>query len=422
MWRIALRAFVVQSAAWLLCPTASAQEPASEPRPDATALELDLDRVLELAREAGPAAVSSRAAIREAESLRIGAGVYPTQNPILDVGAGPVLVVGERPAPAVGVGLTQWFELGSRVEARLAAADAAVEGAEARSASASQSAERDAAEAFLRALAAEARLALARDLAGVSAEIVRATERRLEAGDATGLELNVARGAAAKARAEALSEEAGREAALGELRLLLDLPHETALVLRGSLEDPLALERADLLGRARGRPALRVIVAEKKAAEADAALADALAAPDLGVGLRYDHDAGAHTVMGTLSITLPFFERGQGLAATAAARAERAAPELALEERRGATELHTALAVASLQAEAAREFDEGGGVTSFRDNALLAARAYASGETGFGELMFVRRELIDSEQGRLDRVLALRLWELQAMYAAGAMP
>jgi hypothetical protein len=100
------------------------------------------------------------------------------------------------------------------------------------------------------------------------------------------------------------------------------------------------------------------LAADLAAAEADSDLADALAAPQLGVGARYEfEDDRQHTIVGIFSLTLPFFDHGQGLAAVARAKAARAKTELAAKRSAASVEVETAARVAEKRAEAGIAFD-----------------------------------------------------------------
>ena len=80
-------------------------------------------------------------------------------------------------------------------------------------------------------------LRLARRAEALAAELAPAVERRFQADEVPFLDVGVSRAWLARARSERLAAEAGREAALGELRLLLGMSPEEALSVRGDLRD-----------------------------------------------------------------------------------------------------------------------------------------------------------------------------------------
>ncbi|HTJ83442.1 MAG TPA: hypothetical protein VL400_17100, partial [Polyangiaceae bacterium] len=122
-------------AASLLVPIASARAddpasvaPASSAREPA--VRLDLASALAMAKSRAPSAAVRRERIREAESRRVQAEVYPATNPVFEAEVGP-RIAGSDASPTVGVGLSQTFALGARVRARTAIVDAEVAAANA---------------------------------------------------------------------------------------------------------------------------------------------------------------------------------------------------------------------------------------------------------------------------------------------------
>jgi cobalt-zinc-cadmium efflux system outer membrane protein len=399
---------------------APAAAPSALPQPT-DSLSLDLKGALELARRSAPELAVRRARVAEAESLRAGAGVYPATNPVVDAALGPRIVGTDRTA-VVGVGLSQTFELGPRVSARLRAVDAAVEAAGADSDAAALDLSREVATAFARALWARERLTLATDVEAIATKAAESAGRRAQAGETSGLELNVARGALARARADRKSLQARETAALAQLKLLLGLPHGTHLEPRGALDDLSVPGQAALLAATSKHPALRAARADLAEARAEEDLGDALAYPELGVGVRYENeDRNVHTVLGTFSVSVPIFEHGQGVSSRARAKRARAESELALRTQRLDSTVRASLEVLGMQRDAAHAFDSEGGVEAFRDNVKLATKGFDAGETDLTSLLLLRRELIDTEAERIDRLLELRLAEIDLLHASGVL-
>jgi len=420
-----LRAAAV-AAASLLVPITSAR--ADEPTSAAPAssagepsLRLDLASALAMANSRAPSAAVRRERIREAESRRVQAEVYPATNPVLDAEIGP-RIAGSDASPTVGVGLSQTFELGARVRARTAIVDADVAAATADGDRDLLLLSREVATAFERALWARARAERATSIETIAVRLVDTATRKKAAGDATILDVNVARGSLARARADRIAITAELERALGELRILLGLSPDTEIALGGTLEQSVAPASASPLDPER-HPLVRAARADLARANAEIDLGDALAYPDLGVGVRYETDeANVHTVLGTLSITLPIFERGQGVGAEGRARAARAQAELGAARKLVAAGLATTASVTEARRAAASAFEQEGGVTSFADNVALATKALEAGEMSLGDVLLLRRELIDTELDRLDRLLELRLAEIDLRFARGGAP
>ncbi len=384
---------------------------------------LSFGDALRLARRSSPAAMATPRRVEEAEATRVDAGIYPRQNPLLELEAGPRLV-GENVESAVfSAALTQTFDLGGGVGARTRRADAQVALARADGETAIQHTQRAVALAFVRGLWAEQRRFLANESQRIAKTVHEATKKRVEAGDATALELNVARGGYARALADHTAAEGTVEASKGELRSLLGLTASEPLGLKGALDTALVADGAKAKTGAANRADVRALAADLAAAEADSDLADALAAPQLGVGARYEfEDDRQHTIVGIFSLTLPFFDHGQGLAAVARAKAARAKTELAAKRSAASVEVETAARVAEKRADASKAFDLEKGVESFQDNLNLAMKGYQAGETSLAEVVTVRRELIETEAARIDRLLELRNAEIELMFAGGVLP
>lgn len=414
-------AFAVSFAAALgFCATAHAQPSEPSGTAETKTLELTYEKAVALARQSSPTAIGSPLRIREAEAARVEASIYPRYNPLLEVELGPRLIGKDLDSAAFAVGLSQNLDLGGGVGARLRRVGAALDGAHADSDIALQQTLRSVALAFVRAQWAEQRVALAADVRAIATSVHQATKKRIDAGDATQLELNVARGGLARAAAEAKGAEATREAALGELRALLGLAPATSIVLKGALETPRSIDLPALRKAAQNRGDVRALAADLAAARADEDLADALAAPQLSLGARYEfEDNQQHTILGTLSMTLPIFDHAQGLSAQAEAKAKRAVTELAAKKRQVEAELDTARQVADKRVEAADAFALEKDAPSFADNVKLAMRGYEAGETSLSEVLLVRRELIETEAARLDRLLEVRSAEIELLFAAG---
>lgn len=375
-----------------------------------------------MARRSSPGTLIARARIAEAAGRRTQAGVFPRENPVVDLEVGPRLVADDPRSIVVAVGISQSFDLGGGVSARLRRVDAEMAQAAAEADGESTRALSIAAASFARAVWAEERLRLARDASAITRAFFEATKKRIAAGDATALELNLAKGGAARALADEKAQEASREQALGELAVVLGLAPGEAIVVRGDLGSLSVATPGALAKSVAEHPELRALRAERDAANADIEIADAMGYPTLGVGARYENeDDNIHTVLGTLSLTLPIFERGQGLEAEAKARASRASIELREKERTRSSEVEALSRVAKGRREAARAFEAEGGVESFKENLRLATKGFEAGETSVGEMLVVRRELIDTEANRIDRLLEAKLAEIELARAAGAL-
>jgi hypothetical protein len=191
------------------------------------------------------------------------------------------------------------------------------------------------------------------------------------------------------------TQAALRATEAARLRSLLGLRAGTPLVITGDLADRARFDRALLMPPAGPRADALAYEAQAREAEAESRAADAMRAPKLVVGLRYEHEEPeVNSVFGLLGITLPFFDYGQGIRAKADARAARArgdavdAKNRALVEQSGAADTYRvrvgaaeATYVAALaQARIERQRAEG------RILALVADPAFRSAEVTIGGL------------------------------------
>ncbi len=384
------------------------------PRPAAAEeLVLDLDGALARARARSPDAAMK---LGEARGRRIGAGALLRENPTIDTAVGPR----RSPSPGgtgldVEVGLEQGFELGGGRGARIAAADAGIEQATAEAEDDTRRHLREVAIVFHRALHAEEMLRLAGSGERLAAEIASVAERRQRAGDVAVLDVNLARVALARARADLRTAEAQRGAVLGELRTLLGMRPEDRVSVRGELRarrspTPGSEDRADL----------RALAAGVRGAEAERRAAGALAWPEAALGVRYAREEGADIVLGTFSLTLPLFERGQGARAESAARARLLREQLDVRRRAVAVERQTAAEVHERRHAAIAELE--GALPLLDENEMLARRSYETGQLGLVELLLIQREILDTRAHHLDRLLDAALAGVDLEASAGAMP
>ena len=381
---------------------------------------LTLDQAFALARERAPVLTSARTRVDEARGRLLGASALLRENPILESGAG-LRRAAQRDSLDVAVGLAQTLELGGRRGARIAAAEADVARASAGGDDALRLVLRDVALAFHRALHAAERLVLATAAERLAAETLRVAERRHAAGDVPILDVNVARTALARARSGRGAAEALRDTGLGELNVLLGLgPPESVAGARGDLAALRTFDLGELLTSARDHPDLSALQAEIREAEAGERLGGAMRWPDLGLGLRYEREEGASVGLGTLSLTLPVFERGQGLRAESSARARRLRQELEAGRRAAEVEVRAAFAAYGRRVEAARELERNA-VPLLDENETLARRSYEAGALGLIELLLVRRESLEAREEYLERLLDAAVAGIELEASAGAL-
>jgi cobalt-zinc-cadmium efflux system outer membrane protein len=383
-------------------------------------LVLDYPSTLRLAAEHAPAVVAARGRMAETRGKRAGAAVRFTTNPDIEIGAGPRLIAGDS-STDFDVGLGQAFELGGRRGARIADADAEIAQSAADADDVRRLVRRDAALAFVDVLAADERLRLARGVEQVAGDLVAASEKRLAKGDAVELEVNLAKTVLGRARAAVQAAEADREAALGALRALLGLDPTQAIVVKGDLTARRAYDLDALLASARQRPDLRRLDAERDEGTALVRLGDSAAWPDVRVGLSYAHEENADILLGSLSITLPWFDRGQEPKAVGRAKVARAGAEKAGRARAIEAEVRAAFAAYQKRVAAVDEFEKNV-LPLVDENDRLLTRSYEAGQLTLADYLVARRELIDARVEYLKRLVEMANAAAVLEAAAGVEP
>jgi outer membrane protein, heavy metal efflux system len=379
---------------------------------------LTIDEALALARERAAEVALARGRVEEARARQAQAGRRFQENPELEVNGGY-----RRAGDGFfdfEAAVRQDLYAGSRRDARLAGTRAALDRAEAGLAEARRLLLRDAWTAFTRAVTANDRVALVARSRQAADELLAATGRRYEAGEATALELNRARVAAASARAEQGTAEAEGSAALGELKALLGLPPGESVAVRGSLAPRPPVELATLLAGLGERPDLQALAAELREAEAEVLLGQSLARPALGVRGGVAREEGAEIVTAGVVVSLPVHNRGEETVAVGQARSEALRQALAAARNAADSEVRGLHAALAQRLAAAREL-ETAALPALDDNESLALKSYEAGEIGLGELLLIRREILETRLAYLDRLLAAALTRYELEAAAGAL-
>jgi cobalt-zinc-cadmium efflux system outer membrane protein len=380
---------------------------------------LTLDQAMARARERAPAIVAARSAIDEARGRLIGASVLLRDNPEVEGGAGARLV--ERGELLEGnFGVRQVFELGGRRGARIASATAAVAHESATSADVTRRVLRDTAIVFWSAVHAAERQRLAEEAAGLGEETLHIAQRRYQAGDIGILDVNVARAALARARSGVQAQMAARDASLGALRLTMGMDADEPLAVRGDLRERPHYTLPALLAHTSERPDLQALAAGARQAEADMHLGRALQWPTVGVGASYERDDGNNVAMGNVTITLPVFERGQGLRAEAAARQRHAQLALEADRRSVSVEVQTTFTVYQRREDAVIELERNA-LPGLDDNEALARRSYAAGHLSLAELLLIRREILETKSEHLSRLLEAAVAGVELEASAGVL-
>ena len=378
---------------------------------------LGLADVLARAREQAPQIVIARLAVAEARGRVTGASLRLQANPELNLNVGN-RESGDTRFTDLQFGINQMFEPGARRSARSAAATALVDQSAVAVEEATREVLRAAALQFYQALYAAERIRLLTASADLANSIYDVADRRFRAGDLAVLDVNVARSALARARAQRDAAEAEQAAALGGLRALLRI--EGPLAVEGSLALAPAPDPDTLARSVDQRPELRGLEAAVREADADLSVAKTFSRPNYGVGMRYQREGGDNIVFGGVTFVLPVFSKGQELAVTGTARGARLRAELDAARARVRIELQTALAAYDRRAAAARVL-ETEALPGLDDTDALTTRSFDVGQLGLPDVLVIRRELLDTRFQHLSALFEAALARVQVDAAAGVL-
>jgi outer membrane protein, heavy metal efflux system len=379
---------------------------------------LTMSEALRLARERAATVLEAGGRVEEARARLMPASLRWRENPVVEVTGGRRHDM--RSFFDYEVSVSQAFEPEVRRRARIAGAEAALAAAEAELGEVRRVYLGEVAAAFQRALVAQERLRLTEEASRISGELLATIERRYGMGEITALELNRARTAAARARAEMGAAEGERIGASGELRALLGLPAEGELTLTGGLRELPRFELETLLARTGERPDLAALAAGAREAEAQVRLGETLARPEWSVRTGFTREERADIVSGGVAISLPLFRRGQEEQAVGRARADSLRAREAAVRQAAEAEVRGAFAAYQRRLQAAAEMERAA-LPAVEDNEALAQRSFEAGEINLGELLLIRREILETRLSHLDLLLAAHLAAVELETKAGAI-
>jgi cobalt-zinc-cadmium efflux system outer membrane protein len=109
-----------------------------------------------------------------------------------------------------------------------------------------------------------------------------------------------------------------------------------------------------------------------------------------------------------MTVTLPFFSKGQELSAVGTARAARLRAELDAARTRVRVEVRSAFDAYSRRLAAVRVL-ETDAIPGLDENETLTTRSFEVGQLGLPELLLIRREILDTRSQYLDALLEAAL-------------
>ena len=369
---------------------------------------IDFSAALELAKKNNPDWKSAEQEVEIARGKLTTARLISPFNPVLEGQAGPRNIPGEKIGADYGVGVSMELEVAGQRGLRIGEAEKNLQRAEAAYKDFARTFTAKLARAFYQALFARERVSLVRRVESLNQRLHEVTRIKFEAGDVSGLELNVAAVRYGRSRKETLDGERELRQALLELRRLLGVEESIAPV--GELPitaPPVSLQQA--LERARAnRPDLAAKSRELERAESEIALRRREIFPNPSVGVFFNREAtGDKTVLGGLSIPLPFFNRRQGELESLEARKVQARAELLALEKEIRKEVDQVLNQWATASESFQLFQKEI-IERIEENFKLLEAAYRERKIDFPQVIIMENDLITANLAYLDTTLALR--------------
>lgn len=406
---------VVMGALLLARPATAAQAGAAE-----DTVRLTLQEARARAISASPAYLAEAERVGSAEGALRDAGAFRF-NPEAEAEF-PGSLSGDGEA-AYELRLTQRLEWGGQRGLRRDVANAALEGARSTLEESRTRLIAAVTEAHYVALAANRRLALAQDVAGLNQRLLEAVRMQLEEGEISVMEANFVQIEAARSVAQVLT--AGREARSASLTLARLVGAPEVAVVQATEGAPEALPDTSLLDLDRLvaaamtlRPDVRALTHRVRQSETLVRLARRERIPNVGAGALITGGGGEPTtgVGLQVSMTLPLWNRSQGIIAQREADARRSSYELdeaGLSVRIGVADAYQAYVAASEEEALIVERV----LEPARSNQELLDAAYREGELDLPSLVLLRNQLWDAEVSYWDAWLARRR-ALSSLYAA----
>lgn len=377
---------------------------------------LTLSEALSRARERAPQIVSARLAIEEARA-RLAGATHRQSNPGVDLALGNRQGNGDR-STDLDVGVLQMFEPGQRRSSRQAMANASIAQSTASLEEVTRAALLETATLFLRTLQLSERVRLLDSSLELADNVMQIADRRFRAGDVAILDVNIARAAATRIKAERQAVLAERTIAIGELKELLQV--EDDITPHGDMRTTVSVDPSLIAEAASRRPEIHVLEAAIQEAQAEEQFGHSLGRVEYGFGARYQREEHNNIMLGGLTLTLPMFSKGQEPIASGLARATRLRAELDAARIRIRVEVRTALAAYQSRVEVVQLLERDA-LPVLDESVTLATRSFEVGQIGLAEWLLIRREIIDTRFQYLDALLEAAIARVELDARAGVL-
>jgi len=384
-----------------------------------SAVRLDRETVIALARAHAPEVRVAEARVAEAQAMRIGGRIFAGINPEIGLTAGP-----RWPGPGANQPLSADVTLslawpldvsGTRM-ARGAWASALVRWAQAALDEARWNAVAEALDLWVRVLGADERIRLEQARSELDEAVAHIAQARRSAGTSGDGDVALATMVRADGQSRLRLAQGERDALVEQLRLRVGLSSDTPVTVEGTLDvtDPAPLEQLVAALSARQDVVRAGLLVDTARQDLEVQRRLGTPVPRVTVIAGRENELFAR---GGIDVPLPLYQRNQMAVAGAEARVytggvERAvALDRARSELRGAYTRYRAARVALDALESAR--------TAVDDAERFAMRAYELGQRDLASAVLTRRESGLARLGRLDGRIALARARVTVDHAAG---
>lgn len=289
---------------------------------------------------------------------------------------------------------------------------------------------------FARVVAAERRVTVTREGLELVERLVGAVRIQLREGEISALEANLAEIELGRARARVLAGQRIANTLLLDLKRLVGLSPDVPVRLapdvaaatpspgfpRVLLDDTLPRAADSLMAMAlRSRADLAASTSAVREFEALASLARREALPNIRLGAVVERESGTQRIGPVIGVSIPVFNRNQGLIAEREAQRRQATLRRNATELRVRTDVIAAVRAYRTASDEATVFEQSVQQPS-RENAALLELAYRAGKIPLPTFLLLRNQLLEGELGYWDAWLARQEALVQLQAATGTLP
>lgn len=270
---------------------------------------------------------------------------------------------------------------------------------------------------FYQALASRERVRIAEDHERLARELLQIAQARADLGAASPVDLNTARLRLAEATRRLLRARTDEKTSRLRLAPLLGLDPASPPEVTGTLSQ---VSRAVMptVAAVDAHPEVVAAGNRAEAARATADLAGAAAWPDIRLGARYFTEEASRTLLGTISIPIPIFQRNQGERERSTAAVARAAAEERAARSRAGAEVQEA-AIASTEAKHVLDLYDQDVLKALEENVGLLLRMMDAGKVSATDVILIERELLDGRLGYVEARVEFAVAIARVRTAAG---